>query len=430
MPGAPKAVTLVILWVPNRSYAAVTCGIAGRWPSGMIARRGGTTALSPLLAPDGLARTPGPHSRSKNADILVLRHEVAVLRRQVQQPRLSWADRAVFAVLTRLLSQACRLQRIITPATVLRWHRDLVARRWTQPRRRRIGGRSTASELRRLVLRLAGENPTWGYRRIHGELAGLGYQLAPSTVWSILKRASIDPAPRRSGPTWRQFLAAQAHSILATDFFCVNTVLLHRLYVLFVVEHATRRVHLLGITANPTGAWVAQQARNLMMDLGDRAAEFAFLIRDRDTKFTTVFDAVFASEAIVSCAPRCGHPWPTRPPNAGSAPPRTARPDTDRQPPPPRDRAGRVRGTLQRPSPPPRTAPSSTTQTTPPAHLTARPPPPTPQSARRTDPRILPGRLTWMTYSAPTHTSRATTHRPTLPESVITNTTDPYAQVA
>ena len=237
-------------------------------------------------------------SRSKNAEILVLRHEVAVLRRQVQRPRLSWADRAVFAALTRLLSQACRLQRIITPATVLRWHRDLVARRWTQPRRRRIGGRSTTSELRRLVLRLAGENPTWGYRRIHGELASLGYQLAPSTVWSILKRAGVDPAPRRSGPTWRQFLAAQAHSILATDFFCVDAVLQHRLYVLFVVEHATRRVHLLGITANPTGAWVAQQARNLMMDLGDRAAEFTFLIRDRDTKFTTVFDTVFTSEAI------------------------------------------------------------------------------------------------------------------------------------
>jgi hypothetical protein len=148
------------------------------------------------------------------------------------------------------------------------------------------------------VLRLASENSTWGYRRIHGELAGLGYQLAPSTVWSILKRAGIDPAPRRNGPSWQQFLRSQAHSILATDFFCVDTLLLHRLYVLFVVEHVTRRVHLLGITANPTGAWVAQQARNLLMDLGDRAAQFKFLIRDRDSKFTDVFDAVFASEGI------------------------------------------------------------------------------------------------------------------------------------
>ena len=237
-------------------------------------------------------------SRSKNVEILVLRHEVSVLRRQVRRPRLSWADRAVFAALTRWLSPAGRMHRIVTPATVLRWHRDLVARRWTQHRRRRTGGRCTASELRQLVLRLASENPTWGYRRIQGELAGLGYQLAPSTVWLILKRADIDPAPRRSGSTWRQFLTAQAHAVLATDFFCVDTLLFHRLYVLFVVEHATRRVHLLGITANPNGAWVTQQARNFLMDLGDRAAQFTFLIRDRDSKFTDVFDAVFTSEAI------------------------------------------------------------------------------------------------------------------------------------
>jgi putative transposase len=128
-------------------------------------------------------------SRSKNAEILVLRHKVAVLRRQVRRPCLSWADRAVFAALTWLLSPAGQLHRIVTPATLLRWHRDLVTRRWTQPRRRHTGGRGTAAELRRLVLRMASENSTWGYRRIHGELAGLGYQLAPSTVWSILKRA-------------------------------------------------------------------------------------------------------------------------------------------------------------------------------------------------------------------------------------------------
>ncbi|MGH3913908.1 MAG: integrase core domain-containing protein [Pseudonocardiaceae bacterium] len=228
-------------------------------------------------------------SRSKNAEILVLRHEIAVLRRQVSRPRLSWADRAVFASLTWLLSPAVPLHRIIAPATVLRWHRDLVTRRWTQPRRRRTGGRSTASELRQLVLRLAAEKPTWGYRRIQGELAGLGCRLAPSTVWLILKRAGINPAPRRSGLTWRQFLTAQAHGILATDFFCVDTLLLQRLYVLFVVEHATRRVHVLGITANPTGAWVAQQARNLLMDLRGRVASFRFLIRDRDSKFTDTF---------------------------------------------------------------------------------------------------------------------------------------------
>jgi putative transposase len=234
----------------------------------------------------------------KNAEILVLRHEVAVLRRQVRRPRLSWADRAVRAALTRLLSGACRLHRIVTPATILRWHRDLVKRRWTQPRGQCTGGRRTPPELRRLVLRLAAENPSWGYRRIHGELAGLGYQIAASTVWSILQHAGVDPAPRRDGPAGGNFLREQAHSILATDFFCVDTLLLHRLYVLFVVEHATRRVHLLGVTANPSGAWVAQQARNFLMDLGDRVAEFRLLVRDRDSKFTGVFDAVFASEGI------------------------------------------------------------------------------------------------------------------------------------
>jgi transposase InsO family protein len=149
-----------------------------------------------------------------------------------------------------------------------------------------------------LVLRLAAENSSWGYRRIHGELAGLGYPIAASTVWSILKRAGIDPAPRRDGPTWKEFLAAQAQGIVATDFFCVDTLLGQRLYVLFFAEHATRRVHLLGVTANPSGAWVAQQARNLLMDLGERVAAFQFLIRDRDAKFTDVFDAVFTSDGL------------------------------------------------------------------------------------------------------------------------------------
>ena len=144
-------------------------------------------------------------AHSKNAEIFVLRYEVAVLRRQVR-PRLSWADRAVFAVLTRLLSPACRLHRIVTPATIVRWHRELVKRRWTQPRGHRSGGWRTAPELRRLVLRLAVENSSWGYRRIHGELAGLGDQIAVSTVWSILKRAGIDPARRLDGPSWRHFL--------------------------------------------------------------------------------------------------------------------------------------------------------------------------------------------------------------------------------
>jgi putative transposase len=235
---------------------------------------------------------------SKNAEILVLRHEVTVLRRQMSRPRLSWADRAVFAALARLLSPACRLHRIVTPATILRGHRDLVKRRWTHPRRHPTGGRHTAPEPRRSVLRLAAENSSWGYRRIHGELAGLGYQVAATTVWSILKRAGIDPAPRRDGPSWRHFLRVQARGILATDFFCIDTLLLQRLYVLFMVEQTTHRVHLLSITANPSGAWVAQQARTFLTDLGDRAAQFTFLIRDRDSTFTRIVDAVFASEGI------------------------------------------------------------------------------------------------------------------------------------
>jgi putative transposase len=234
---------------------------------------------------------------AKNAEILVLRHEVAVLRRHSPRPTLTWVDRAILSALSRLLPTRLRRLRLVSPRTVLRWHARLVARRWTYPRRR-PGRPPTSEPIHALVLRMARENPSWGYRRIQGELVGLGEHVAASTVWKILHAAGIDPDPRQPGPTWRQFLATQARAILAVDFAHVDTVLLRRLYILVVIEHGTRRVHLAGITAHPTGTWVTQQARNLLMDIGDHAARFRFLIRDRDTKFTATFDAVLAGANI------------------------------------------------------------------------------------------------------------------------------------
>ncbi|MCA1701943.1 MAG: integrase core domain-containing protein [Actinobacteria bacterium] len=234
---------------------------------------------------------------SKTAEILVLRHQVRVLRRHVARPRLTWADRALISGLARLLSKARRRYLFVTPRTLLRWHADVITRRWTS-KRQRCGRPPTAPPLRRVIVRMAAENPGWGYRRIAGELAGMGRKVGASTVWAILKRAGIDPSPRRSGPTWTEFLRGQAHGILACDFFHCDTVLLTRLYCFAVVEHANRRVHVLGVTAHPTADWVCQQARNLLMDLGDLGAQFKFLIRDRDSKFTSMFDAVFASEGI------------------------------------------------------------------------------------------------------------------------------------
>ncbi|WP_112105611.1 integrase core domain-containing protein [Parafrankia sp. Ea1.12] len=236
-------------------------------------------------------------SAAKDAEILVLRHELAVLRRQVARPRFCWADRAILAGLTRLLPRASRSILLVRPETILRWHRQLVRRRWTRPHRP-PGRPSTSAEIRQLILRLADENPHWGYRRIHGELVRLGYSVGASTVWTILRSAHVDPAPRRSGPTWRQFLHTQAHAILACDFFTVDTILLSKLHVLFFIELDSRRVHLAGVTRHPTGDWVTQQARNLLMTTGERAERFRVLIRDRDTKFSAAFDTVFTTDNI------------------------------------------------------------------------------------------------------------------------------------
>jgi putative transposase len=236
-------------------------------------------------------------AEANEIEILVLRHELAVLRRQHPRPRLQPKDRALLAVLSRLFPRVRWSVFLVQPETLLRWHRRMVARRWTYPTT--SNGRPPISdEVQQLVVRLARENPRWGYQRIHGELLHLGVRVSASSIRRVLRAHGLDPAPRRAPTSWRSFLRQQATGIVACDFFTVDTVLLRRVYVLFVIELTSRRVHLAGVTAHPTGWWVAQQARNLVAVLDEQATAFKFLIRDRDAKFTRAFDDVWRSTGV------------------------------------------------------------------------------------------------------------------------------------
>jgi putative transposase len=241
--------------------------------------------------------------RDKDVEILALRHQIMVLERQLgkARPRFSLADRAFLAALLHRLPRDVlgRFRLLVRPETVLRWHRDLLARRHAaRSRPRRPGRPRTVRSIRLLVLRLARENPCWGYRRIHGELLVLGIKVAASTVWEILQQAGIDPMPERTSTTWASFLRSQADALLACDFFEAVTLTGARLYVLAVIEHASRRIRVLGATPHPSASWIAQAARNLVMDLEDAGSRARFMIRDRDGKFPSLFDAILADAGI------------------------------------------------------------------------------------------------------------------------------------
>jgi putative transposase len=232
---------------------------------------------------------------AKDLEILVLRHQLAVLRRQIPRPKLEPADRALLAAISRVLPRSCWSCFFVKPDTLLRWHRRLIASAWTYPHRQ-TGRPPLDDGAQQLIVRLARENPRWGYQRIQGELLRLGVRVSATAVRTTLRRHGLDPAPRRAGTSWRAFLRQQAAGIIACDFFTVDTIWLRRLYVLFFIELDTRRVHLGGVTANPNAAWVTQQARNLLLVLAEQGRQVRFLLRDRDAKFSLSFDDVFRSE--------------------------------------------------------------------------------------------------------------------------------------
>ena len=236
-------------------------------------------------------------SLAKDAEILVLRHQLAVLRRQAGRPRFTWSDRALITLLARLVPRDRWRAFLVTPDTILAWHRRLVRRHWTYSHGR-AGRPPLTDEMVELICRLARENPRWGYLRVVGELRKLGVVVSKTTVAVVLRRNGLPPAPRRDGPSWSEFLHAQAKSALATDFFTVDSVVLRRYYVLFIIEVERRVVHVLGVTANPTGAWVTQSARNFAAAIEESGRRFRYLVRDRDTKFMASFDAVFSSAGV------------------------------------------------------------------------------------------------------------------------------------
>jgi transposase InsO family protein len=243
------------------------------------------------------------NDRTKDVEILALRHQILILQRQLhdQKIRFTAADRALLAALLHRLPRTVlrQIRLLVRPETVLRWHRDLIAARHARiSRPKRVGRPRTVRSIRALVLRLAQENSSWGYRRIHGELLVLGVKIAASTVWEILKDADVDPAPNRTSDGWATFLRSQAEAILAADFFETVTLTGARIYVLAVIEHATRRVRILGATPHPTTAWVTQAVRNLAMDLQDAGCQARFLLRDRDGKYPALFDAILADIGI------------------------------------------------------------------------------------------------------------------------------------